>query len=85
MPHHALCSDGPAPSPLPPRGHGTTYLLLQGAALSTIDEDLHRVLAAIASAPPGEAEAALVAARVPATRAPALIRALVDEGLLTSQ
>jgi hypothetical protein len=84
MPQLALCADGPA-LPALPHADAPTWILLQGAAISTIDEDLHRVLAAVAARPMktrADAAATLAPARVPAARADALVQALIDEGLL---
>ncbi len=87
MPQLGFCVDGPALPPLPPTGAGTIYLLLTptqtGISLTPIDEDLHRVLAAL-STPTSDVARALAPCGVPASRARALVASLVGEGLVTS-
>jgi len=85
MPQLAFCSDGPQLPALPPVGRGTMCLLVTpspgGVGIAEIDEDLHRVLAALET-PRTDSAPALAAAGVPAARAPALVASLIEEGLL---
>ena len=88
MPQLAFCSDGPALPALVPIGGGVVHLLVtpspDGVALAPIDEDLHRVLAALARpVPRPELHRALAPAGVPAARAAALVASLVADGLVT--
>jgi len=87
MPQLAFCADGPQLPALPPVGSGTIHLLVtpteSGVTLAPIDEDLHRVLEALAR-PVRRADVArtLGAARVPVARAAALVASLTAEGLI---
>lgn len=89
MPQVALCDDRPPPPPLPAVDEGDpAHLLFTPAAadvgLSEIDAALHDALAALATPRPhGAALQALGQAGVPAGRAPALLDALVAEGLVS--
>jgi len=88
MPQLGFCSDGPALPELPPVGEGVVHLLISptanGVGLAPIDEDLHRVLAALAeSVRRADLPRALAPAGVPAARAGALVDALIEEGLVS--
>lgn len=86
MPQLAFCTDGPALPELPPVGDSTICLLCTpteaGIGLTTIDDELHRVLAALAMpVAPAELGRTLAPAGVPPDRAAALVASLVDDGL----
>jgi hypothetical protein len=87
MPQLAWCADGPVLPELPPVGGGTMYLLVTpnagGVELAPIDEDLHRVLSALAQPVAREHVASvLVTAGVPERQAGALVASLVEDGLV---
>jgi hypothetical protein len=88
MPQLAFCVDGPRLPELPPVGRSTICLLVtpseSGVDIAEIDEDLHRILAALETPRP-DAEKALVAAGVPAQRVSGLLASLVDEGLVARE
>jgi len=81
VPQLAFCDDRPALPALPPVGAGTVYLAVTPSGLTTIDDGLHRVLAACAEADPRRA---LARAGVPADRIDALVASLASDGLVTS-
>jgi hypothetical protein len=87
MPQLGLCADGPGLPPLPPPGGATLHLLLApsstGVALTPIDEDLHRVLCALAE-PVTDVARALAPCGVPASQAAHLVASLAEDGLVTS-
>jgi hypothetical protein len=86
MPQLAFCADGPKLPELPPVGRGTVCLLFTpsetGVAIAEIDEDLHRVLAALET-PSADAVRTLAAVGVPAASVKGLMASLVEEGLVT--
>lgn len=89
MPQVALCNDAPPLPELPAVGDGPPlYLLLQpsanGVALTPIDAELHGGLAALAR-PVARADLArtLAPAGVPSARTESVVRALLDDGLLS--
>jgi hypothetical protein len=86
MPQVALCDDRPPPPVAAPSGR-TAHLLVTptatGVSLTTIDDDLHRVLARLAAPiDRAGAAAALAPAGVPAAAAGDLVQSLLEEGLL---
>jgi hypothetical protein len=88
MPQAALCDDAPGLPPLPPLGEAPPICLLfspspSGVAIAPIDEDLHGVLAALATpVPRGELPRVLEPCGVPPARAAALVESLRAEGLV---
>src|SRR5262249_55054188 len=87
MPQVALCDDRPPPPVAAPAGHAAHLLVTPtatGVSLTTIDEDLHRVLAALATPIPRERAAApLAPAGGPAAAARDLVQSLLEDGLLS--
>jgi len=87
MPQLAWCSDGPQLPALPAVGRGTVCLLLtpseSGVGIAEIDEDLHRVLAAL-EAPTADVATTLAALGLPAAGVTGLLASLAEEGLVTS-
>ncbi len=88
MPQLAWCADGPQLPSLPAVGRGTVCLLLTpsesgGVGIAEIDDDLHRVLAALET-PTADVAKTLAAVGFPAARVKGLVASLAEEGLVTS-